>query len=378
VPGQPPTVVGRIPAPPGAPTVLLYAHYDVQPPGPPEDWLTPPFEPVVRGDALFGRGSADDKGNFAMHLGAIRAWRARPPVGVTVVVEGQEEYGSGLAGPLAQGTLSPALVAALEADVAVIADTGNIRPGVPTLGLSLRGVTEVDVEVRTLPAPVHSGGFGGIAPDALLALVRALNTLVDDVGGVAVPGLSREQWADELMAPTVPLLAGILPWGDAATVYAGPAITVIGLDAPATASAVNAVPGGAKARISLRLAPGEDPVQAQDALVAHLESLSPFGIPLLVTRRSASAGVRTDPASPAALAARHALQEGWQTEAVLQADGGSVPFAGALHRLRQPSPEILLFGVQDAESGLHGPNERVLLSELERGVATEAHLLGLL
>ncbi|GAA0262384.1 M20/M25/M40 family metallo-hydrolase [Cryptosporangium japonicum] len=368
IPGQPPTVVGRIPPPRGAPTVLLYAHYDVQPPGDLTAWTSPPFEPTRRENALHGRGTADDKGNLAMHLGAIRAWSGRPPVGVTVLVEGQEEYGSGLA-----AALDAVPAEFLDADVAVIADTGNVRPGVPTLGLSLRGLAEVDVEVRTMERPVHSGGFGGLAPDALLALVRVLDGLLDERGAVAVPGLITEDWPDRtpIVVPGVraPQLSD-----DPRRLYAAPALTVVGLDATPVRDAMNVVPPLARARISVRLAPGQDPVAAQDALVTHLERQRPFGAPVTVTRRAVSGGVRTAANGPAARAATAALSDAWARPTILAADGGSVPFAGALQRVPHP-PEVLLFGVQDAESGLHGPDERVLLDELVRGVTAEADLL---
>ncbi|MFG1925506.1 M20/M25/M40 family metallo-hydrolase [Cryptosporangium sp. NPDC048952] len=361
IPGQPPTVVGRIP---GSPTVLLYAHYDVQPPGDPAAWTSPPFEPTLRDGALHGRGTADDKGNLAMHLGAIRAWGGRPPVGVTIVVEGQEEYGAGLAAAL--DAVPPEY---LDADVAVIADTGNVRPGVPTLGLSLRGIAEVDVEVCTMDHPVHSGSFGGLAPDALLALIRVLDGLVDEHGAPAVPGLLTEDWADR--TPIAVPGARVPQLSDSPQrLYAAPALTVIGLDAAPVDNAINVVPPYARARISMRLAPGQDPVRAQDALVTHLERQS---TPVTVTRRAVSGGVRTAADGPGATAAAAALTEAWGVPTIFAADGGSVPFAGALQRVARP-PEVVLFGVQDAESGLHGPNERVLLDELAKGVTAEADL----
>ncbi|WP_345728822.1 M20/M25/M40 family metallo-hydrolase [Cryptosporangium minutisporangium] len=305
-----------------------------------------------------------------------RAWRGRPPVGVTILVEGQEEYGAGLA-----AALDAVPSDLLAADVAVIADTGNVRPGIPTLGLTLRGLAEVDVEVRTMDHPVHSGGFGGLAPDALLTLVRVLDSLLDEHGTVAVPGLVHEPWpsTDEIevpgKAPGVPPLGAGSGRTSGERLYAAPALTVIGLDATPLVAAMNVVPPVARARISVRLAPTQDPIAAQNALVAHLEQQRPFGVPVAVTRRAVSGGVRTAADGPAARAARAALATAWGRASILQADGGSVPFAGALQRGPRP-PEVLLFGVQDALSGLHGPDERVLLDELARGVRAEAELLG--
>ena len=188
LPDTAPIIIGEIPAPPGAPTVLLYSHYDVVGAGDESKWESPPFEAVNRDGAIFGRGSADTKSNILMHVGALRAWGGKPPVGIKIVIEGQEEVGSALTGyPPSQ----PELFAS---DAMIIGDMGSVRPGTPTLTISLRGMAAVIVSATTLAGPKHSGQFGGAAPDALLALIRALATLHDDNGDVAVPGLRREEW----------------------------------------------------------------------------------------------------------------------------------------------------------------------------------------
>ncbi|MGZ8475573.1 MAG: M20/M25/M40 family metallo-hydrolase, partial [Candidatus Limnocylindria bacterium] len=234
LPNTAPIVTGEIPAPAGAPTVLLYAHYDVQPAGDERLWDTPPFEPTERDGAIYGRGVADDKANLIAHLGALRAFGGRPPVGIKFLIEGQEEYGSAL------DDYPPKHPELFQADAIVIGDAGNVRPGVPTLTTALRGDAAVIVEVRTLAEPRHSGEFGGAAPDALLVLLHALSTLHDEHGDVAVAGLRREPWTgasytdDEFRA-----LAGVAPdlplfgtGGLGERLWSGPAITVVGLDAP--------------------------------------------------------------------------------------------------------------------------------------------------
>src|SRR5262249_2020596 len=188
LPHTAPVLLGEIPAPEGAPTVLLYSHYDVVPVGDETKWDSPPFEATERDGAIYGRGAADTKSNILMHVGALRSWGGQPPVGVKVVIEGMEEVGS------AFSTFPPSRPELVTADAMVIGDMGSFRPGVPTLTVALRGVATVTVEARTLAGPKHSGQFGGAAPDALLSLVRAIAALYDEQGNVAVPGLRREEW----------------------------------------------------------------------------------------------------------------------------------------------------------------------------------------
>lgn len=230
-----PVIAGEIPAPDGAPTVLLYSHYDVVGAGDESEWLSPPFEPTERDGALFGRGAADTKSNILMHVGALRAWEGTPPVGIKLCIEGCEEIGSG-ALPGYPAT-DPELFAA---DALVIGDMGSIRPGTPTLTTALRGTANVTIEVRTLDSGKHSGQYGGAAPDALLALIRAISTLHTDEGDVAVAGLQRNEWdgpsqAEEefrdlgTVVGKVPLIG---TGGLASRIWSGPAITVTGVDVP--------------------------------------------------------------------------------------------------------------------------------------------------
>ncbi len=189
LPDTAPVITGEITGPEGAPTVLLYSHYDVVPAGDESKWESPPFEATERDGAIYGRGSADSKSNILVHVGALRAWDGRPPVGVKLVIEGQEEIGSAFT------TFPPTKPELFAADAMVIADMGSLRPGVPTLTIALRGTASVIVEVRTLAGPKHSGQFGGAAPDALVVLLHALASLHDERGDVAVDGLRREEWS---------------------------------------------------------------------------------------------------------------------------------------------------------------------------------------
>ncbi|MER7763785.1 M20/M25/M40 family metallo-hydrolase [Streptomyces sp. NPDC097619] len=374
LPDTAPAVYGEIPPPhPDAPTVLLYGHYDVQPPGDPALWLSPPFEPTPvdtpDGPGLRARGIADDKSNVIAHLGMLRAFGGRPPVGIKIVIEGQEEYGSSF------DTYPPTDPDRFACDAMVIADLGNLRPGTPTLTTGLRGAAEVTVEVRTLAEARHSGEFGGAAPDALLVLLRALATLHDEHGDVAVAGLRREEWtgttySEDEFRSLASVLDGTPLVGTGSLgsrLWSGPAVTVIGLDAPTVDHAASAVVPTARAKLNLRFHPLQDPVEARRALVDHLEAQRPFGIPLTVTPGDTGPGFEADTGGPAYRAALLALKEAWGTEAAYVATGGSIPLVNGLAKAA-PRAEVLLFGAQDSLCNLHAPNERVLLSEVRNTV----------
>ncbi|HEX2292143.1 MAG TPA: M20/M25/M40 family metallo-hydrolase [Gaiellaceae bacterium] len=374
LPDTPPVVFGEIPAPDGAPTVLLYAHYDVQPAGDESLWETPPFEPTEVDGAIYGRGIADDKSNILVHLGAIRAFGGRLPVGLKIVVEGREEYGSPFDSyPLVDPDR-------FRADAAVIGDAGNIRPGVATLTVALRGYADVLVEARTLAAPKHSGEFGGPAPDALTALVHALATLHDEHGDVAVAGLRRDKGAaapyDESEFRALAEIEDGVPLVGTGTIGErmawGPAITIAGIDAPPVEGSANVVVPYARARVNLRVHPEQSAAEAQTLVCRHLEDAKPFGISLRVSPAvEPGNGFAAELSGPAYEAARAALATAWGGEPTTVALGGSIPFVSALHEA-VPDAEILLFGAQDGRCNLHAPNERVLLDELERAVVAEA------
>jgi len=377
LPGTAPVVMGEIAAPDGAPTVLLYSHYDVVPVGDESKWESPPFEATERDGAIYGRGTADTKSNILMHVGALRAWDGKPPVGIKVVIEGMEEVGS------AFSTYPPSHPELFAADAMVIGDMGSFRPGVPTLTVALRGMAMLTVEARTLAGPKHSGQFGGAAPDALLALIRALDSLLDEHGNVSVPGLRREEWTgasysdDEFreLAEVEPGVSFFGTGGLGERVWTGPAVTVTGMDVLPVDRAVNAVVPSARAKVSLRVHPEQDPSEAQAALIAHLESLRPFGVVLTVHAAETGQGFAAATSGPAYDAARQALATAWGSEPVSFASGGSIPLVSALQEA-VPGAEMLLVGTTDGFANIHAPNERVLVDEFERATLFEAEFFG--
>jgi cysteinylglycine-S-conjugate dipeptidase len=377
LPDTAPIVFGEIPAPDGAPTVLLYSHYDVVPAGPEEAWASPPFELTERDGALFGRGSADSKSNVIAHVGALRAWGGRPPVGIKVVIEGQEEVGS------AFNTYPPTNPDLFACDAMLIGDMGSVRPGVPTLTVALRGTAMVTVGVTTLAGAKHSGQYGGAAPDALIVLLHALSTLHDAAGDVAVPGLRREEWqgasySEEEFRALAEVGDGLPLFGTGglgSRVWSGPAITVTGIDVPSVEGAVNAVAPTARAKLNLRVHPEQDAGEAAAALIAHLEGLRPFGIALEVELGETGNGFSATTGGPAYDAARAAMEAAWGTAPSTAAGGGSIPLVNAL-RAAVPEAEILLLGTTDGYADIHAPDERVLLNELEKAVAVEAEFFG--
>ena len=377
LPATAPVILGEIPAPPGAPTVLLYGHYDVVPVGDDAKWESPPFEATERDGAIYGRGTADSKSNILMHLGALRAWDGKPPVGIKIVIEGQEETGSAFT------TFPPTRAELFAADAMVIGDMGSIRPGVPTLTIGLRGMGVVTIEVRTLAGPKHSGQFGGAAPDALLAVLRALASMHDDHGDVVVAGLRREEWtgasfSDEEFRELAEIAEG-MPFigtgGLGERLWSGPALTVTGIDVLSVDGAVNAVVPSARAKVSMRLHPAQDPAEAQAALVRHFEELRPFGIELDVRAAETGKGFFAETSGRAYDAARAALASAWGSDTVFVATGGSIPLVSALSEAA-PSAEMLLLGTTDGFANIHAPNERVLLDEFEKAVLAEAEFLG--
>lgn len=378
--GAHPAVFGEIPAPPGAPTIMLYAHHDVQPPGPDELWDTPPFEPTERNGRLYGRGTSDDKSGIVVHLGAIRAHGGTPPVGVKVFVEGEEEIGSAhLVDFLSTYT------ELLSSDAIVIADSGNWRVGEPALTVSLRGLVDCIVEVRTLRSAVHSGGFGGVVPDSLTALSRLLATLHNDDGEVAVQGLvdggptGLDLDEDELrsQAGAVDGLQLIGRGSITERMWHKPAIAVLAIDAPPVAKAINALVPVARAKISLRLSPGDVPKRAMEALTNHLIDNAPWGAAVTVTPGSSGDAFKLDTSGAAYEAYRQAFAIAWGTETTDMGVGGSIPFVAAFSEMF-PEAAILLTGVGDPTSAAHGPNESQDLDELRRGTIAEAIALRLL
>lgn len=375
--GGAPAVIARHPAPPGAPTVLLYAHHDVQPEGDPTQWHSPPFEPTERDGRLYGRGTADDKAGIATHLAAFRAHGGSPPVGVTVFVEGEEESGS--------PSLSRLLAAhreTLACDVIVIADSDNWSTEVPSLTVSLRGLADCIVEVATLDHGLHSGLWGGVVPDALSVLVRLLASLHDDDGNVAVAGLHEAAAADidyrpERVRAETGLLPGVTEIGSGSVpqrLWAKPAITVIGIDTTPVDKSSNTLIPRARAKVSMRVAPGGDAAEHLAALTRHLEQNAPWGAHVTVTPGDLGQPYAIDASGPVYESARTAFREAWDAEPVYTGIGGSIPFI-AEFAAAFPSAKILVTGVEDPATQAHSVNESLHLGVLERAAVAEALLL---
>ncbi|NIK61515.1 M20/M25/M40 family metallo-hydrolase [Kribbella shirazensis] len=379
--GGHPSVIAHRAGPAGAPTVLLYAHHDVQPAGDPARWDSPPFEATYRGDRLVGRGAADDKAGLAVHLAAVLAHGNTLPVSVTVLVDGEEEIGS--------PTLADLITThrdRLAAEVIVIADSVNWAVGVPALTISLRGVLELVVEVRTLDHPLHSGAWGGAVPDALMTLIATLASLHNPDGSVAVGGLVGGSGATvdydlERFRADAGLLDDVTPIGTGALtdrLWNQPSITVTGLDAPAVDGAAGMLSAIARAKISIRLAPGDDPEHAEAALLDHLRFHLPFGAHLTVTRGASAHPANVTAPHDVRTAALQALQLAWNGTAPVEIGcGGTLPLIHLFHEAF-PEAAILVTGVEDPDTRAHGPNESLHLKDFRNACLAEAHLLRLL
>jgi acetylornithine deacetylase/succinyl-diaminopimelate desuccinylase-like protein len=380
--GNPAVVARRDPAP-GRPTVLLYAHHDVQPPGRDDAWASPPFEPTVRGERLFGRGASDDKAGVVAHLAAITAvTEVLGPdlgLGLAVFIEGEEEAGS---------SSFEAFLAEnrdlLAADVIVVADSDNPSTTTPGLTTTLRGNALLTLTVSTLEHASHSGMYGGAVPDAMLATLKLLATLWDERGDVAVAGLRRtgepgpsDEQAEQALVQDAALLPGVTPIGTGSVadrLWRSPAITVTGIDAPDVRNASNTLASSVRVRISTRVAPGQTGEEALAALRAHLEAHAPFGAALEFSGIDVGDPFLADLDGWAAGEARRALADGWGVEAELTGIGGSIPFLAVLTRTF-PDAQILITGVEDPDTRAHAPNESQHLGALQRAITAEALLL---
>jgi len=375
--GGRPAVIGHIDGPEGAPTITLYAHHDVQPPGDEQLWDSPPFEPTERGGRLYGRGAADDKAGVMAHLAALRAHRGDLPVGVTVVVEGEEEIGSD-----SLLTILERHGEKLRADAIVLADSGNWAIGEPALTVTLRGMVRVVVTVTTLDHGVHSGMFGGAVPDAVTTLIRLLATMHDDDGNVAVAGLKSGEasdldYSEERLREESGLLDGVSLIGSGpllTRLWNKPAITTIGFNAPSVETASNTLVPSASAKVSMRLAPDEDPQDGFLRLTQHLEQHVSWGARLRVELDDEGPGFDADAQGPVYDQARAAFADAWGVQPVDIGVGGSIPFVARFAE-RFPDAGILVTGVEDPDGRAHGANESLHLGEFEKVCQAEALLL---
>ncbi|WP_084479236.1 dipeptidase [Nocardia jejuensis] len=375
-------VVATRPGPPDAPHVLLYCHYDVQPPLGEDAWRTPVWELTERDGRWYGRGAADCKGNIVMHLTALRALRKLGgddyPVGITLVAEGSEEQGTG-----GLEDFVPRNADLLRADAILIGDCGNFAVGVPTFTETLRGNVNVVVRIETLSGEMHSGMFGGAAPDALAALIQLLATLRDAEGNTTVAGLANDQTWDGVQYPEAQfrsdagVLDGVRLTGSgtvADMLWARPALTVLGIDAPGVVGSAAAVQPRAAARLNLRIPPGIDPQRARKSLTAHLESHVPFGARITVETEATGAPFRSPAGGPARTAMEAAFAASYGREATTMGQGGSIPLC-TVFADTYPRAEILLMGVEEPTCLIHAPNESVDPTEIEHMALAEALFL---
>lgn len=377
IPGGYPAVWAEIPAPAGAPTVLLYGHYDVQPAPEDQGWTTDPFTATEKDGRIYGRGAADDKSGIAIHLATLAAFDGRPPVGVTLVLEGEEETVSHL----------EAFVAAnperFQADCMVVADMGNLVVGEPVLSVGLRGHVKAIIEISTLADPVHSGLFGGAAPDALMALIKVLAQLTDEKGTCVVPGIEHFEWegadySEEMLRANAGVLDGVDLVGTgpiASRLWSTPSISVLGIDAPSVAEGGNVLQPRARAVVAMRIPPGQDPQTAMDALIAFLRKNVPGHAHVEVTpdKKSPPFSQGTDGAGFSAM--REALATAYGRPVGQVGSGGSIPLLDELRKV-SPHADFVLIGAEDAAlSRIHGPNESVDPSEIEHMALAQALLL---
>ena len=376
-----PAVVARREAKNGRPHILLYAHHDVQPPGPENQWNTPAFEPTLRDGRIFARGAADDKAGIVAHLTALRVLKeiagADFDLGISLFVEGEEEAGS----PSFRNFLDENRDL-LAADAIVVADSANWNVEVPALTTTLRGLVSQVIEVQTLDHALHSGMYGGVVPDATMALIRLLASLHEADGSVAVDGLVQNAAADldyteemlrvdaGMLEPTSTIGTGSL----LSRIWTKPSITVIGIDTKNVDVASNTLLPSASAKISMRIAPGDEPERALLALRAHLEANLPFGAQITYGEVELGKPFASNTEGWAFKLAKDALSDAFGVESVEIGIGGSIPFIADLTEVF-PSAQILVTGVEEPDSRAHSPNESVHLETLRNAMSAEALML---
>jgi acetylornithine deacetylase/succinyl-diaminopimelate desuccinylase-like protein len=377
IPGGYPAVYGEIPPPPGAPTVMMYAHYDVQPARREDGWDEDPWTPVEKGGRLYGRGAADNKSGILIIAASLKVFEGKPPVGVKVLIEGEEETAGHLEEYVA------AHPAFFRCNAFIVADNGNILAGEPALTTTLRGEVSCIIGVRTLDHAVHSGTFGGAAPDALVALIRILATLHDAQGTVAVKGLrsslsGNAEYPEETFRENAGVLPGVGLTGTGSIgsrLWSKPSVTVIGIDAPSVSASSNILIPRASAKISMRIAPDADPRQELNLLTAHLRAVVPGNVRVEVRDVSEHPGFVCPTGGPGFAAARGALETAFGKRAREKGAGGSIPLMRVLHDA-VPAAEFILWGAaDDARSSIHGTNESVDIRELERFIVAQSLFL---
>lgn len=373
--GQPAVVARRNPAP-GMPTVLLYAHHDVQPPGDLTVWESTPFEPVERAGRLYGRGAADDKAGIMAHVTALRILPElveNVDLGIVVFIEGEEEFGS----PSFENFLTDHREL-LASDVIVVADSGNWNTETPALTTTLRGNATFKLTVRTLDHALHSGMFGGAVPDAFMAFAGLVSSFYSPSGSVAVEGLHRSSvtppdYTEEHMREESGVLDSVSLIGDGHVLerlWSQPSITVTGIDIPDVANASNTLLPSVSARISVRVAPGQSASEAFSAIQQHITEHIPFGAVVEYDDVNLGEAFSTDTSGWAAQSISQALNQAWDQEVVNMGVGGSIPFISSFVNAF-PHAQVLVTGVEDPDSRAHSPNESLHIESFEKAIVAE-------
>jgi acetylornithine deacetylase/succinyl-diaminopimelate desuccinylase-like protein len=375
-----PAVLARREPRNGAPTVLLYAHHDVQPPGDSGEWNTQPFEPTLVGERLFGRGTADDKAGIVSHFASLQILHELSDsvdLGVVLFIEGEEEAGSPSFGNFLRDHAS-----ALDSDVIIVADSGNFTESTPALTVSLRGNVTLNLTVSTLDHAVHSGMFGGVVPDAFMALSLLVASFFDENGSVAIDGVTRFEmttptYSEKNLREESGLLPGVEPIGTGAhlhRIWSQPSITVTGTDMPTIGNASNTLIPSVTVRLSMRVAPGQLAEDAAAALVAHIHKSAPFGAAIAVSDVSTGEGYLADVTGWAANHMREAMNNAWKVPPIDIGVGGSIPFI-AQFTDKFPTAQVLVTGVEDPDSRAHSPNESLHLGAFAHAIAAQTLFL---
>ncbi|MBI1746143.1 MAG: M20/M25/M40 family metallo-hydrolase [Acidobacteria bacterium] len=375
---------------PDAPTVLLYAHHDVQPPGRAELWKSPPFEPTKREGRLFGRGTADDKAGIIVHTSAVVSYlrsTGKLPVNVKVVIEGEEEIGSEHLEHFLQVYQNK-----LQGDLIVLTDTANFDVGIPSITTSLRGISAVEVEVHVMDHPVHSGMWGGPSPDPVLALAKMLDSLIDASGRITIPGiyddvrpllpverasLASLEYGEKEFREQAQLLPGVQFIGGDASVleklWRLPALSVNAIEASHRKTVANIINESAWAKVGIRTVPDMDPIKTIKRLTDHLKAHAPWGVEVKIISEQAGSWWITKPEGPAFEAAHAAMTKGFGREAVYIGAGGSIPFVGPFANVLGGAPALLI-GVEDPYTNAHSENESLHLGDFKKSIAGAIYL----
>ena len=376
-----PAVVATRAAKSSKPTILLYAHHDVQPPGADELWDSEPFKTEIRNGRMYGRGAADDKAGVIAHVYAIKALRELTEndfdLGLVVFIEGEEEAGS--------PSFSNFLLehkAKLQSDVIIVADSGNWSTEVPAITTTLRGLVSLELEVRTLDHAVHSGMYGGAVPDAMLALTKILGSMWDESGSVSISGLFSSDsidlaYSEQDLRTDSGLLSSTKPLGEGSVlgrIWTKPALTLIGLDYPSVAVSSNTLIPSVRAKLSLRIAPGQVPSEALEALKSHILANNPLGAQIVFGAVELGKPFSLSESGWAKDLAGRALRSAYGVESVDIGIGGSIPFIADLEAVF-PGVQVLVTGVEDPDSRAHSPNESLDIETLRKAIVAQTLIL---